>query len=82
VEIAHAHARVPDYNTCSGFRLFGNAMRSSAREIPKPGRARLPRVTPDSGADHQPMLFTAPDGQVLVISLKEPELRRHAIPHP
>lgn len=32
--------------------------------------------------DHncQPMLFTAPDGQVLVVSLKVPELRRRATP--
>jgi len=31
--------------------------------------------------DHQPMLFTVPDGRMLVISLKEPELRRRAMPH-
>ena len=28
--------------------------------------------------DHQPMLFTVPDGRMVVISLKEPELRRRA----
>jgi hypothetical protein len=31
--------------------------------------------------DHQPMLFTTPDGRMLVVSLKEPELRRRAAPH-
>jgi hypothetical protein len=32
--------------------------------------------------DHQPKLFTAPDGQVLVISLRQPEPRRRTIAHP
>ena len=32
--------------------------------------------------NHQPMLFTMPDGRMLVISLREPELRRRAAPHP
>jgi hypothetical protein len=31
--------------------------------------------------DHRPMLLTAPDGQVLVIALKQPEPRRHAAVH-
>jgi hypothetical protein len=31
--------------------------------------------------DRHPMLFTAPDGQVLVISLKQPEPRRRAASH-
>ena len=32
--------------------------------------------------DHQPILFSAPDGLVLVISLRNPELRRRATSHP
>jgi len=31
--------------------------------------------------DRRPMLFTAPDGQVLVISLKQAEPRRRAVSH-
>jgi hypothetical protein len=31
--------------------------------------------------DRHPMLLTAPDGQVLVISLKQPEPRRRAVAH-
>jgi len=31
--------------------------------------------------DRRPMFFTAPDGQLLVISLKQPEPRRRAVPH-
>lgn len=31
--------------------------------------------------ERHPMLMTAPDGQVLVISLKQPEPRRRAVPH-
>jgi len=32
--------------------------------------------------DHQPMLFTVPDGRMVVVSLREPEVRRRAMPHP
>jgi hypothetical protein len=31
--------------------------------------------------DRRPMLFTAPDGQILLISLKEPEERRRPVAH-
>jgi hypothetical protein len=31
--------------------------------------------------DHKPMLMTAPDGQVLVMSLRQPEPRRRAAAH-
>ncbi|HEV7571811.1 MAG TPA: hypothetical protein VGQ21_09970 [Thermoanaerobaculia bacterium] len=31
--------------------------------------------------DRRPMLMTAPDGQVLVISLKQPEVRRRPVAH-
>jgi hypothetical protein len=32
-------------------------------------------------ADHKPMLMTAPDGQILVMALRQPELRRRAAAH-
>jgi len=32
-------------------------------------------------ADHRPMLMTAPDGQVLVMTLRQPEPRRRAAAH-
>jgi hypothetical protein len=31
--------------------------------------------------DHRPMLLTAPDGQVLVLALKEPEAKRRSAAH-
>lgn len=34
-----------------------------------------------AGHDRHPLLMTAPDGQVLVIALKQPEPRRRAVPH-
>ena len=39
--------------------------------------ARLNELTPG----HRPMILTAPDGQMLIISLKEPEPRRRAVGH-
>jgi hypothetical protein len=38
---------------------------------------RLYELTPG----HRPMILTAPDGQMLIISLKEPEPRRRAVGH-
>lgn len=38
---------------------------------------RLNELTPG----HRPMILSAPDGQMLVISLKEPEPRRRAVGH-